>query len=129
MCLCRSPHQAQTSRIVSNPGFEPGGSQVSLTNREMRRTVKVTHVSDELSRDIYHTTYHRKSQTVGNIREQETTKLLKRKSERICGCPHNPKVGGSNPSPAIDDSASYKKKGGLKAAFFNDCAGSHLPSA
>ena len=27
---------------------------------------------------------------------------MKRKSELICACPHNPKVGGSNPSTAIE---------------------------
>jgi len=40
-------------------------------------------------------------QTPGKTEDQEERKRLKKQHEQISKCPHNPKVGGSNPSPAI----------------------------
>jgi len=40
-------------------------------------------------------------QTPGKTEDQEERKRLKKQHEQISKCPHNPKVEGSNPSPAI----------------------------
>ena len=49
-------------------------------------------------------------QTTDKIGNEQQLKQLKRQHGHLLNRPHNPKVGGSNPSPAIQR---------LKAAFFS----------
>src|SRR5436309_2532517 len=49
--------------------------------------------------------YHRIARTAGKTREYRRRKLLSRKDEPLYGYSHNPKVEGSNPSPATKHSS------------------------